>query len=106
VAGLHLVAQGGQEAVTGVDGVGAGLLRGLDDLLDDQVGVARRGAAQGEGLVGDPHVQRVAVGLGVDRHAGQAGVLAGSSDAHRDLTAVGDQDLLHRVLPLIGPVGM
>ena len=87
VPGLHLVAEGddrlgggadpgqpgvddglgevgvlGEEAVAGVDGVGAGLLRDVDDLVDDQVGVAGRRAAEGEGLVGLAHVQRVAVG--------------------------------------------
>ena len=132
VPGLHLVAEGddrlgggadpgepgvddglgevgvlGQEAVAGVDRVGAGLLGGVEDLVDDQVGVAGRRAAEGERLVGDAHVQRVAVGLGVDGDAGQAGVLAGACHAHRDLTAVGDQDLLHRCSPsAVGPVGL
>ena len=46
------------------------------------------------GLVGEPDEQRVAVGVGVHRHAADAGVLAGADDAHRDLAAVGDQDLL------------
>ena len=41
-----------EEAVAGVDRVGAGLLRGVQDLVDDEVGVAGRGAAEGEGLVG------------------------------------------------------
>ena len=35
----------------------------------------------------------VAIGLGVDRDAADAGVLAGSDDADGDLAAVGDQDL-------------
>jgi hypothetical protein len=124
VPGLHLVAEGddrlgrgadpgqpgvddragevgvlGEEAVAGVHRVGAGLPRGVDDLVDDQVRVTRRAAAERERLVGRAHVQRVAVGVGVDRHAGQAGVLAGAGHAHRDLTAVGDQDLLHRCTP-------
>ena len=57
--------------------------------------------AEGERLVGDAHVQRVAVRLGVDGHAGETGVLARSRHTHRDLTAVGDQDLLHRALLLL-----
>jgi hypothetical protein len=124
VAGLHLVAEGddrlgggadpgepgvenrlgevgvlGQEAVARVDGVGTGLLRGVEDLLDHEVGVAGGGAAQGERLVGLPNVQSVPVGLGVDGHAREALVLAGTCHAHRDLSAVGDQDLLHRCTP-------
>jgi hypothetical protein len=89
----------GEEPVAGVDRVGAGLLRGVDDLVDHEVRVARRGATQGERLVGRAHVQGVAVGLGVDGHAGQPRVLARAGHAHRDLTAVGDQDLLHRRSP-------
>ena len=50
-------------------------LRRVDDLVDHQVGVTRRGATEGEGLVGDAHVQGVAVGLGVDSDAGQASSL-------------------------------
>ena len=124
VPGLHLVAEGDdrlgggadpgepgvddrlgevgvlrQEAVAGVDRVGTGLPGGVDDLVDDEVGVAGRGAAEGERLVGGAHVQGVAVGLGVDGDAGQALVLARTGDAHRDLAAVGDQDLLHRCTP-------
>jgi len=35
-----------------------------------------------------------AIGLGVDGHAGDAHLPAGPDHAHRDLSAVGDQDLL------------
>ena len=89
----------GQEPVAGVDRVRARLLRRVDDLLDHQVGVAGRRPPEGEGLVGHPDVQGVAVGLGVDGHARQPLVLARAGDAHRDLAAVGDQDLLHRCSP-------
>ena len=51
-------------------------------------------AAQGVGLVGQPHEERVSVGVGVDRHAADAGVLARADDPHGDLASVGDQDLL------------
>ena len=50
--GLGEVGVLGEEAVAGVDGVGAGLLGRVEDLVDHQVGVARRGAAEREGLVG------------------------------------------------------
>ena len=43
------------------------------------------------------HVQRVRVGLGVDGHGRDAELAAGADDAHGDLAAVGDEDLLeHR----------
>jgi hypothetical protein len=51
--------------------------------------------AERVGLVGLAHVQRVEVGLGVDRDRGETGVLAGPGDADGDLAAVGDEDLAH-----------
>ncbi len=86
----------GQEAVAGVHRVGAGLLGDRDDLGDVEVGVRRGRAAQRVRLVGDPHEQRVAVGVGVHRDAADPGVLAGPDDADGDLSTVGDQDLLQR----------
>jgi hypothetical protein len=95
--GLGEVGVLGEEAVAGVHRVGAGLRGHVDDLLDREVGVARSGAAQAVRLVGEADEQRVAVGLGVDRHAADPGVLAGPDDPDRDLAAVGDQDLLERL---------
>ena len=94
--GLGEVGVLGEEAVARVHRVGAGLLGDRDDLGDVEVGVGRRRAAQRVRLVGEPDEQRVAVGLGVDRDAADPGVLAGPDHADRDLTAVGDQDLLQR----------
>ena len=44
-------------------------------------------------------VQRVAVGVGVDRDAGEARVAAGADDADGDLAPVGDEHLAHVVPP-------
>ena len=56
----------GQEAVAGVDGVGAGGLRGGDHLVDVEV------APDPDGVVGLAHVRRLPVEVGVDRDAAQA----------------------------------
>jgi hypothetical protein len=45
-------------------------------------------------LVGKSHEQGVAVGVGVHRHRADAGVLARPDHAHRDLSAIGDENLL------------
>ena len=66
----------GEEAVAGVDGLGAGLLEDLEDLLDVQVGLGGRRRAEQVGLVGALDVQRVAVGLGVDGDGRDAELLA------------------------------
>ena len=65
-----------QEAVAGVDGVGAGLGRGVQQLAEVEVGLRGGLPAQGERLVGEPDVRRVGVGLGIDRHAGQTRIPA------------------------------
>ena len=59
-----------------------------------QVGLARGRRAAAVGLVGEAHVQRVAVDVGVDGDRLDAQLAAGADHAHRDLAAVGDQDLL------------
>ena len=55
-----------EEAVAGVDGVAAGLLRDVDDLVDAQVALGGGRGADGVRLVGDAHVEGGAVGVGVD----------------------------------------
>ena len=94
--GLGEVAVLGQEAVAGVHRVGAGLLRRGDDLADVEVGVPGRRAVERVRLVGEPHEQRVAVGLGIDGDTADAGVPTGADHADGDLAAVGDQDFLQR----------
>ena len=65
--GLGEVGVLGEEAVAGVDRVGAGAAAATSRSLSMyEVGVAGGRAAEGVGLVGDLHVQRVAVGVGVD----------------------------------------
>ena len=48
-------------------------------------------------VVGEAHVQRLAVGLGVDGDGLDAELAAGANDAQRDLAAIGDQDFLEHV---------
>jgi hypothetical protein len=82
-----------KEAVAGVDRVGAGLLGGVEHLLEHQVGLGGGLAAQRERLVGQPHVGRVGVGLGVDGHAGSPASLGCPDHPDGDLPAVGDKHL-------------
>ena len=95
----------GQEAVAGVDRVGAGDLGGADDRRDVQVAVGAPRRADADVLVGEAHVQRVLVGLGVDGHGLDAELAAGADDAQRDLAAVGDQDLLEHQAAVSGQAG-
>ena len=83
----------GEEAVAGMDGLGAGLLRGVEDAVDAQVALARWRGADRHRFVGVQHVQRGAVGLGVDGDRRIAELAAGADDADRDLAAIGNEDL-------------
>ena len=87
----------GQEPVAGVDRLGAGLLRHLEDLLDHEVALGGRAGAEQVRLIGAPDVRRVAIGLGVDGHAGDAELLERSHHANGDLAAVCDQDLVEHL---------
>ena len=82
-----------QKAVAGMDRVGAGLGRRVENLGEVQVGLCRGLTTQRERLVGQPHVRRLGVGLCVDRHAGQAGVARCADHPDRDLAAIGDKNL-------------
>ncbi|MCW0416072.1 hypothetical protein NB689_001826 [Xanthomonas sacchari] len=84
----------GQEAVAGMDGLRAAALRGLEDALAAQVALARRRGADVHGLVGQAHVARVAVGIGVHGHGGDAELAAGGDHPAGDLAAIGDEDLV------------
>jgi hypothetical protein len=74
-------------------GLGAGAAAGLDDPLDDEIRVGGGARADRHGLVGHLDMQRVAVGVGIDRHRGDAHAARRLDDPAGDLAAVGDQDL-------------
>ena len=52
------------------------------------------GGPDADVVVGEAHVQRLAVGLGVHGDRLDAELAAGADDAQRDLAAIGDQDFL------------
>ena len=98
LADLGEVGALGQEPVAGMDRVGAGDLGGADDRRHVQVAVGAARRADADVLVGEPDVQRVLVGLGVDGDGLDAELAAGADDAQRDLAAVGDQDFLEHAV--------
>ncbi len=88
----------GQEAVTGMDGLGAGRLAGLDDLLDDEIAFGRGRRSDEDGVIGHLDMQRVAVGLGIDGDRRNSHLAGGLDDATGDLAAVCDQYPFEHVL--------
>jgi hypothetical protein len=94
-----------EKPITRVYGVRAGPFRHVEQLVDAQVRVGGGVAAQRVRLVGEGDVRGVAVGVGVDGDAAEAGVPAGADDPDGDLAAVGDEHLAHATLPPDGTDG-
>ena len=91
----------GEETVARMHGVGAGLLRGIDDRVDAQVAFAWSARTDGPRLVGEPHVQRGPIALRIHGSRRDAHVAARTNDAHTNLAAIGDEDLVHQAEPLM-----
>jgi hypothetical protein len=81
----------GKEAVAGMDGLGAGGQRGADDLVDHQVGFARRRRTDADRLVGQAYMARAGVGFGIHGDGADAHAPRGLDDAAGDFPPVGDQ---------------
>ena len=87
-AALGKVGFFGQKAVTGVDRVDAKLFGDGQDFFSIAVAVRRM---QLHSLVGQPHVQRIAIGYRVQRHGRNPHLPAGANDAYGNFAAVRNQ---------------
>ena len=63
-----------------------------DQRIDAQIALGGRRRADPVRLVGEPHMQRLRVCVGIDRDRAQAEPLGGADDAAGDFAAIGDQD--------------
>ena len=82
----------GQKAVARVDRLDVGLAGGQHDRVDVEIRIAGGRRPDVVGGVGQAHVQRICVGIGVDRDRADALCLARPNHAAGDLTSIGDQD--------------
>jgi hypothetical protein len=89
----------GQEAVAGMDGLGAGGLRRFKNLVGAQVALCRRRGADFHRFVGEPHVQAVTVRLGINGDRLHPHRAQGADDAAGDGATVGDENLVEHVFP-------
>ncbi len=92
----------GQETVTRMDRLGARRLGRRDDLVDDEIGLRRRGRADGDRLVGHFDMQGVLVGLGIDGDGLDAHAARGLDDPAGDFAAIGDENFFEHRLPIRG----
>src|ERR1051325_6242249 len=84
----------GEKTVSGVDRLGADVACELDDLLELQVRVFRRGAPDVVRLIRIADVDRGPVRVRVHGGSPDAELAAGTHDSDRDLAAVGDENLV------------
>ncbi len=80
-----------QETVTGMDGGGAGRLRGRQHRGGVAIGLRRIGRAEQHGLIGLQHEREAGIHLGVDGDGPQPHSLCGTDHPAGDLATVGHQ---------------
>ena len=85
----------GEEPVTGMDRLRASLLCRLDDLLADEIALARRAWPNVHRFVGHSQVQRLGVRIGIDRDCANSEPPRGADHAAGDLPAVGYEEGRH-----------
>ena len=90
-----------EEAVAGVDRLGAAGAGGGEDFLHDQIGAGGRAFAEADGLGGLLEVQAGGVGFGVHGDAAHVQFIERAQDAAGNGAAVGDQELVeHEGIPM------
>ena len=82
-----------------MDGIGARRFGRGHDLRAVEIGLGGLRRADADGLVGHVHMERVAVGLGIDGDGGDAEPSRRLDDAAGDFAPVGDQKLGEHELP-------
>jgi CDP-diacylglycerol---glycerol-3-phosphate 3-phosphatidyltransferase len=82
-----------------MDGLRPGALRDIENTLDREVALGRRSRSEEERFVRVGDVQRSAVALGIDTDRADAELAKCAEDADRDLSAVGNEDLLEHEGP-------
>ena len=95
----------GQEPVAGMHRFRADLAAGLDDLLHHEVAFGRGRRPDQNGIVGHFDVERVTVGLGIDRDRLDPHAAGGLDDPAGDLAAIGDQNSFEHGVIYLQPKG-
>ncbi len=79
--------------------LGARALAGVNDFVDQQIGLRGRRRADMHGLVGHFDMQRVGVRVGINGDGGDAQPPGGLDDAAGDLATIGDQNFTKHKRP-------
>ncbi len=84
----------GKKAIAGMHGIGAGDLAGGEQRRDVEIAVLGGGRPDADALVGQAHMHGVFIRRRMHRDGGNAELLASPQHPQRDLSAVGDEDLV------------
>ncbi len=84
----------GQEPIARMYSVGAGDFAGGQQRGNVEIGIARRGRADADGLVGELHVHGVGVGGRVHGDRRDAELLRRAENSQRDFAAIGDENFI------------
>jgi len=90
-----------EETVARVDRLGAGLLRGRDDLVTDKIALAHRRWPDVHRRIRHAHMQRLGIRIGIDRDRADPKVARRPNDPARNLAAVGDEEGSDHGLPIV-----
>ena len=96
-AGLGEAGALGEEAIAGMDGIGASRMRGFDQFGLVEIGGGGIARAKGDGAIGQGDVGGVAIRFAKYGDGSVAVGLGGANDARGDFAAIGDQDAADRV---------
>src|SRR5665213_1876167 len=90
-----------EQTIAGMNRVHIGDLRRRDDRRNIQVTISRPWRTDTDGLIGEAHMQAVAVGLAIHRYRANSHLLARVDDAQRNLPAICNQYLTKHALPVL-----
>ncbi len=93
----------GEETVARMNRLGARLLAGRDNLVDQQIRLPRRRRPEMNLLVRHLDMQRVLIGVRIDRDGGDAHLAGGLNDAASDLATIGDQNFTKHARSTLRP---
>ena len=78
-----------------MNGIDSEALRCVEDGIRAEITLGSWCGPETHGLSGHVHVARLTVGLGVNRHRGDAHAIQRADDPASDLAAVGNENLFH-----------
>ena len=83
-----------EKPITRMDGIHVGDFGGADDPVNPEIALAAGGFANADGLIGDLNVHGTFIRLRIDGDGPNIQLFAGANDSNRNLSAVGNQNLL------------